>query len=72
MIYEVTPVIPRKCNSKIGNSDIDWDLYKFRHRVENMFARFKHFRGPSIRFDKFKKIFVGTIALACAFVWLSK
>jgi len=30
------PVIPRKKNSKVGNDDIDWCLYKYRHLVENV------------------------------------
>ena len=34
-----TPIIPRKSNSKIGNMDIDWGLYKYRHLIENLFAR---------------------------------
>ena len=33
------PNIPRKRTSKIGNGDIDWCLYKYRHLVENVFAR---------------------------------
>jgi len=38
-----SPVIPRKQNSKVGNADIDWCLYKYRHLVENAFVRLKHF-----------------------------
>ena len=30
------PVIPRKKNSKVGNADIDWCLYKYRLLVENV------------------------------------
>lgn len=33
------PAIPRKQNSKVGNDDIEWCLYKYRHLVENAFAR---------------------------------
>jgi transposase len=33
------PVIPRKNNSTIGNSDMDWGIYRYRHLVENIFAR---------------------------------
>ena len=36
-----SPVIPRKQNSKTGNGDIDWCLYKYRHLVENAFARLR-------------------------------
>ena len=46
------PVIPRKKNSKTGNTDIDWDLHKYRHLVENVFARLKHFRVIATRYDK--------------------
>jgi len=64
------PVIPRKSNSKIGNADIDWGLYKYRHLVENTFARLKHFRGIATRYDKLKRNFVSTLALGCAVMWL--
>jgi len=65
-----TPVIPRKKNSKIGNDDIDWCLYKYRHLVENAFARLKHFRSIATRFEKLKRNDAGILALACAYVWL--
>ncbi|KYK76948.1 4-hydroxybenzoate polyprenyltransferase, partial [Aggregatibacter actinomycetemcomitans serotype e str. SA2876] len=32
------PVLPRKRNSKVGNDDVDWCLYRYRHLVENAFA----------------------------------
>ena len=64
------PIIPRKKNSVVGNDDVDWCLYKHRHLVENAFARLKHFRAIATRYDKLKQNFVGTIALACAFIWL--
>ncbi len=64
------PIIPRKRNSKTGNEDIDWALYKYRHLVENTFARLKHFRSIATRYDKLKRNFVGMLALACAFLWL--
>lgn len=64
------PVIPRKKNSKIGNKDIDWILYKYRHLVENVFARLKHFRAIATRYDKLKRNFESMLALACGFLWL--
>jgi transposase len=63
-------VIPRKKNSKIGNDEMDWGLYKYRHLVENVFARLKHFRAIATRYDKLKRNFEGSLALACAFLWL--
>ena len=41
------PVIPRRSNSKRGNDDVDWSLYRYRYLIENLFARLKHFRGNS-------------------------
>jgi len=65
-----SPVIPRKQNSKVGNADIDWCLYKYRHLVENAFARLKHFRAIATRYDKLKMNFESMVALACALIWL--
>ncbi len=64
------PILPRKKNSKTGNDDMDWHLYKYRHLVENAFARLKHFRSIATRFDKLKRNFKGMLYLACAFIWL--
>ncbi len=64
------PVIPRRSNSKIGNEDIDWCLYKYRHLVENVFARLKHFRAIATRYDKLKRNYRSMLALACSFLWL--
>ena len=64
------PMIPRKRNSTVGNADMDWCLYKYRHLVENVFARLKHFRAIATRYDKLKRNFEGGLALACAFLWL--
>ncbi len=64
------PVIPRKHNSKTGNDDIDWALYKYRHLIENVFARLKHFRAIATRYDKLKRNFASMVALACGYLWL--
>lgn len=60
----------RERNSKTGNGDIDWCLYKYRHLVENAFARLKHFRAIATRYDKLKLQFESMLALACAMIWL--
>lgn len=65
-----TPVIPRKNNSTIGNADMDWCLYKYRHLIENIFARIKHFRAIATRYDKLKRNYASMVALACGFMWL--
>ena len=65
-----TPVIPRKKNSKTGNADIDWGLYKYRHLVENIFARLKQFRSIATRYDKLKRNYASMLAMACSYIWL--
>lgn len=62
--------IPRKSNSKSDNAHMDWYMYKIRHLVENSFARLKHFRGIATRFDKLKRNYESSVALACIFIWL--
>jgi transposase len=64
------PVIPKKKNSRSKNKQYDEDIYRLRHLVENLFARLKHFRGIATRFDKLKRNYVGTLAMACAYLWL--
>ena len=64
------PVIPRRCSSTIGNENMDWCLYKYRHLVENVFARLKHFRSIATRYDKLKRNYVSMTALACSYIWL--
>lgn len=63
-------VIPRKSNSVIGNAGMDWGLYRYRHLVENAFARLKQFRGLATRYDKLKRNYESTVAMACSFLWL--
>jgi transposase len=57
-----TPIIPRKSNSIIENADIDWGLYKYRHLVENVFARLKHFRSIATRYDKLGRVDISTLS----------
>jgi transposase len=65
------PIIPRKENSKIGNDDMDWCLYKYRHLVENAFARLKHFRSIATRYEKLKRNYEGMVSLGCTIMWLA-
>ena len=64
------PIIPRKVNSKIGNHDVDWCLYKYRHLVENVFARLKHFRFIATRYEKLKRNYESMVSLGCMIMWL--
>jgi len=64
------PVIPRKRNSIKGNADLDRGLYRYRHLVENAFARLKHYRAVASRFDKLKRNYESVVAMACMILWL--
>ena len=64
------PLVPRRKSSRIGNEDMDWSLYKYRHLVENFFARIKHYRAIASRFDKLKRNYEASITLACIMAWL--
>jgi len=63
-------VIPRKRNSVKGNADLDKGLYRYRHLVENVFARLKHYRAVATRYDKLKRNYQGLVAMACTILWL--
>jgi transposase len=63
-------IIPRKKNSKTGNAEIDWGLYKYRHLIENIFARLKQFRAIATRYDKLKRNYASMLAMACSYIWL--
>lgn len=46
-----TAVIPPKTNRK-QQRDYDTHAYKWRHLIENYFAKIKEFRGIAMRYDK--------------------
>ena len=62
--------IPRKSNTTKDNGYMDWCLYKYRHLVENAFARLKHFRSIATRYEKLKRNFEGMLCLGCVLMWL--
>jgi hypothetical protein len=61
-------VIPRKRNSLKGNADMDWGLYRYRHLVENAFARLKQYRAIATRYDKLKRNYESMVAIACGYL----
>ena len=63
-------VIPIKCNSVKDNGDLDRGLYRYRHLVENAFARLKQDRAIATWFDKLKRNYESMVAMACGFLWL--
>lgn len=66
----MTPVIPRKKNSKRPNPNFDSYLYKLRHLVENLFAKLKHFRSIATRFEKLARNYKSIVYLSCAVIYL--
>lgn len=64
------PIIPKRKNAKIKQVDFDWGSYKNRHIVENTFARLKHFRSISTRYDKLKRNFEGMLLITFCYMWL--
>lgn len=65
-----TPVIPYRKNSRKSEKKIDNCLYRYRHLVENAFARIKHFRAIATRYDKLERNYASMLALAFIIVWL--
>jgi len=49
--------------------DLDRDLYKTRHLIENFFAKLKQFRAIATRYDKTARNFLAAIHLAAAAIW---
>lgn len=44
-------------------------LYRRRHRIKNMFGRFKDWRRIHTRYDRYAYAFVSAIALAASFIF---
>ena len=60
-------VIPPKVNRKAAIS-FDRDMYRWRHLIENTFAKLKEFRAVATRYDKTDTSYAGTIHLAAAII----
>jgi transposase len=65
-----TPVIPPRSHRK-EQRNIDQDLYKARHLVENFFARLKQYRAIATRYDKTARNFLAAVHLAASVMWLN-
>ncbi|WP_075605207.1 IS5 family transposase, partial [Glaesserella parasuis] len=66
---KAVPVIPRRRNSKVGNQDIDWYLYRYCHLVENAFAFLKQYRAIATRYDKLARNYAASLAMICCIRW---
>lgn len=60
-------VIPPKRNRK-DPIDFDREMYRWRHLVENTFAKLKEFRAIATRYDKTDISFAASIHLAAALI----
>ena len=59
-----TAVIPPKANRKEQRA-YDKEAYKWRHLIENFFARIKEYRGSATRYDKTDSSYAANWNLVC-------
>lgn len=64
----IEPCIPPKKNRKIQH-EYDKMLYKQRHKVENMFGKFKDWRRIATRYDRCVHTFFSAIKIAAIVLW---
>jgi transposase len=60
-------VIPPKANRKIQRT-YDFEVYKWRHLVEEYFAKIKEFRGIATRYDKTECSYAASWNLVAALI----
>ena len=60
-------VIPPKANRK-AQITLDLDMYRWRHLIENTFAKLKEFRAVATRYDKTDTSYTATIHLAATII----
>jgi transposase len=66
----VSRCIPSRSSRK-AQIPHDCDLYRLRHRIENMFARLKDWRRIATRYDRCPILFLSACALAATVIyWL--
>ena len=59
----ITPCIPPRSNRKV-RIDYDKDLYRQRHKIENVFDRIKDWRRVATRYDRCAHTFMSAICIA--------
>ena len=60
--------IPPKRNRKIQHA-FDKQIYKTRHKIENMFGKLKDWRRISTRYDRCAHTFFSAICIAASFIF---
>ena len=68
--HQLEAVIPPKSNQK-QLWEFDRDKYRWRHLIENFFAKLKQYWGIATRYDKRACAFLGAIHCAVAVIWLN-
>jgi len=64
------PALP-KAKALLADKGYDADLYKQRHKIENMFGRLKDWRRIHTRYDRCAHTYLSAICIAAAVVfWL--
>lgn len=56
--------------SRSSKPPFDQHLYRERHRIENLFAKLKHYRRIATRFEKLHDTFAAMLSIACILIWL--
>jgi transposase len=64
----IAPCIPSKKNRKI-QIEYDRELYKQRHKIENMFGRIKDWRRIAMRYDRCAHTFFSAICIAATVIF---
>lgn len=64
----ITACIPPKRNRK-EQIDYDKNLYKQRHKIENMFGRIKDWRRIAMRYDRCAHTFFSAICIAASVIF---
>ena len=64
-----TAVIAYRKN-RVKVPEFDKDIYKERHKVENLFQKIKRYRRVAMRFEKLQMTFAAMVAIASILVWI--
>lgn len=64
------PVIPPKLSYRQLHH-YDKSLYRYRHRIENFFAKLKQYRAIATRYDKTAISFLGATYCVASLSWLN-
>ena len=64
----ITACIPSRSNRKKPVNH-DRELYRQRHKIENMFGRLKDWRRIHTRYDRCAHTFMSAICIAAAVIW---